>query len=349
MLRNGSTGLIGQDTGMQRRRFGRTALEVPVLTFGGGWVGGLLIHGSERERQAVLDFALVAGIDWIDTAALYGNGVSETVIGEWLRSLPPERRPRVSTKFNIETALGDIAGQIERSVAASLQRLGLARVPLLILHGRIVEAGSPSRDARSVTPQQVLQAGGIADIMDGLRAQGICDWIGLTGLGDPAAVAEVVDSGRFDVAQVYYNLLNPTAMVPAGPGWSSTDFGGLLHRCAARDMGVMGIRIFAGGHLAASERHGREVAITDNAENAAEEARARAVWEALGAQYGTGAQAALRFGLGCPLISTIVIGIGASRHLDEALAAAEMGPLPDAALARVGALWRSHPAFRGRQ
>ena len=66
---------------MQRRRFGRTGLEVPALTFGGGWVGGLLIRGSEDERETVLNRALEAGIDWIDTAALYGNGVSETVIG----------------------------------------------------------------------------------------------------------------------------------------------------------------------------------------------------------------------------------------------------------------------------
>jgi D-threo-aldose 1-dehydrogenase len=331
---------------MQRRRFGRTGLKVPALTFGGGWVGGLLIHGSERERQAVLDFALVAGIDWIDTAALYGNGVSETVIGEWLQSLPEERRPRVSTKFNIDTSAGDFAGQIERSVSASLRRLGLARVPLLILHSRVVEAANRARDKRSLSVEEVLGSGGIADIMDGLRAQGLCGWIGLTGLGDPRALHAVIDSGRFDAAQIYYNLLNPTAMVPAGSGWTSTDFDGLLQRCAARDMGVMGIRIFAAGHLATSERHGREVAITANAENAAEEARARAVWEALGTAYGTGAQTALRFGLACPLLSTIVVGIGETWHLDEALAAAEMGPLPEEAAAALAKLWRSHPAFR---
>ena len=52
---------------MQRRRFGRTGLEVPALTFGGGWVGGLLIRGTEDERETVLNRALEAGIDWIDT------------------------------------------------------------------------------------------------------------------------------------------------------------------------------------------------------------------------------------------------------------------------------------------
>ena len=335
---------------MQRRRFGRTGLEVPALTFGGGWVGGLLIRGSEAEREGVLNLALAAGIDWIDTAALYGDGASETVIGQWLRSVPPDRRPRISTKFNVDTSQGtspgDIADQVERSVNASLDRLGLDRVPLLILHSRVVDAANRGRDPRSLSAAEALGTGGVADIMDKLRAQGLCDWIGLTGLGDPGALHAVMDSGRFDVAQVYYNLLNPTAMAGAGPGWSSTDFDGLLHRCAAQDMGVMGIRIFAGGHLASSERHGREVAITGNAENAAEEARARAVWDVLGSQHGTGAQTALRFGLSCPLLSTIVVGIGEPGHLDEALAAAEMGPLPNAAVAALEPLWRSHPTFR---
>ncbi|MBX9592207.1 MAG: aldo/keto reductase [Hyphomonadaceae bacterium] len=331
---------------MHRRRFGRTGLEVPALTFGGGWVGGLLIRGSEPERTATLDRALDAGIDWIDTAALYGNGVSETVIGSWLPGVAKARRPRISTKFNIDTSAGDFAGQIERSVAASLRRLGLQSVPLLFLHSRVVAEAARGRDRRSLTAREVLGPGGIADIMDKLRAQGLCDWIGLTGLGDPAALHQVIDSGRFDAAQVYYNFINPTAMASAGPGWTSTDFDGLLPRCAAQDMGVMGIRIFAAGHLASSQRHGRELAITANAEDAAEEARARAAWDTLGPQYGTGAQAALRFGLACPLLSTIVVGIGETWHLDAALGAVGMGPLPAPAIRALEDLWRRHPAFR---
>jgi D-threo-aldose 1-dehydrogenase len=331
---------------MQRRRFGRTGLEVPVLTFGGGWVGGLLIRGTEDERETVLNRALEAGIDWIDTAALYGSGVSETVIGAWLRRVPLDKRPRISTKFNIDSSAPDFAGQIERSVTASLERLGLDSVPLLILHSRIVGETASGRDKRSLSPREVLASGGIADIMDGLRAQGLCNWIGLTALGDPRAVHEVIDSGRFDAAQVYYNLLNPTAMVSAGPGWNTTDFDGLLHRCAAQDMGVMNIRVFAAGHLASAERHGREVPITANAENAAEEARARAVLAALGSQDGTGTQAALRFALSCPLLHTIVIGIGETWHLEEALKATRMGPLPPSVTHGLEMVWREDPAFR---
>jgi D-threo-aldose 1-dehydrogenase len=331
---------------MQRRRFGRTNLEVPALTYGGGFVGGYIIRAGQAEREAILDRATAAGIDWVDTAALYGNGASETVLGQWLAKLPAQKRPRLSTKFNVDSSKPDYAGQIARSVEDSLGRLGMKKVPVLILHSRIADATGPGRDKRSLGVEATIGRGGIADLMDGLRERGLCDWIGLTGLGDPPALQRVVDSGRFDVVQVYYTLLNPTPMRGAGPGWNTTDFDGLLHRCAAQDMGVMGIRIFAGGHLASAERHGREVAITANAENAAEEARARAVLEVLGTGHGTSAQAALRFGLGCPLLSTIVVGIGETWHLDEALAAAEMGPLPEAATAAMETLWRNHPAFR---
>ena len=126
----------------------------------------------------------------------------------------------------------------------------------------------------------------------------------------------------------------------------ATDFDGLLHRCAAKDMGTMGIRIFAAGHLATTERHGREMPITANSESSAEEIRAKVALEALGSAYGRPAQAALRFGLACPLLSTIEVGIGEAWHLDEALAAAEMGPLPAPALEQLEKLRRTHPAFR---
>jgi D-threo-aldose 1-dehydrogenase len=331
---------------MQKRRFGRTGLEVPVLTYGGGWVGGFIIRADVETREAVLNRALDAGIDWIDTAAAYGNGASETVLGQWLPKVPKERRPRISTKFNVDTSAPDFAGQVERSVAASLERLRLDRVPLLILHNRIVDEASPDRNSRSLSPKEVLGKGGVADIMDGLRAKGLCDWIGLTGLGDAKALHTVIDSGRFDVAQIYYNLLNPTAMGSAGPKWNSTDFDGLLQHCAAKDVGTMGIRIFAAGHLATTERHGREMPITANSESAAEEVRAKAALEVLGSAHERPAQAALRFGLACPLLSTIEVGIGEAWHLDEALDAVRLGPLPGPAIAALERLRETHPAFR---
>ena len=159
---------------MQRRRFGRTGLEVPQLTFGGGWVGGLLIRGSEAEREGVLNRALGAGIDWVDTAALYGNGVSETVIGEWLRTVPAEPGARASPPSSTSTRRR--ATSRARSSAPSptaCSGSGSASVPVLILHSRIVGEPRPGRDKRSLEPQEVLGAGGIADIMDKLRSEGL--------------------------------------------------------------------------------------------------------------------------------------------------------------------------------
>ena len=64
-----------------------------------------------------------------------------------------------------------------------------------------------------------------------------------------------------------------------------------------------------------------------------EERRARAVVRRLGERYGTRAQSAIRFALANPDISCVVVGLAELSHLEEALAAAEMGPLPDDALA----------------
>ena len=319
---------------MERRRFGRTGLRVPAMTFGGGWVGGVLIHGSSAEAFAALDLAAEAGIDWIDTAASYGDGVSETVIGAWLADRRPDPAPRISTKFRIDPGAGGWQAQMTRSVDASLRRLGRDSVDVVILHNQ-VEA-----DGGAFPASAALK---VADLMQGLREDGLCRHLGFTALGDPAALHRVVGEGRFDVAQVYYNAINPTAWVRQ-ERWSSTDFGGLLHACAAQDMGVMGIRIFAAGYLATTERHGREIPVTANASDAAEEARAAAVLAALGDAHGTPAETALRFGLACPALSTIVVGLGEIAHLREAIAAAEAGPLPEAAIAALDQVWKG-PAF----
>jgi D-threo-aldose 1-dehydrogenase len=328
---------------MQTRRFGRTGLQVSALTFGGGWVGGVLIHQDQSVAFSALDRAVAAGIDWIDTAASYGDGVSEQVIGRWLAARADKSPPQISTKFRVDPAAGDFAGQIRRSVADSFKRLGLSKVNVLILHNQMSAAGGGA----TLTPADILGPGGVADTLAALQAEGLCDHIGLTALGEPAAVNQVVSAGRFDVAQVYYNAINPTADWTPPAGWNSTSFEGLLKACADQDVGVMGIRIFAAGHLATTERHGREVPITANSSHPAEEARARAIWQILGSTYGTPAQAALRFGLACKALSTIEVGMAELDHLEQALAAEQAGPLPASVQTALEQVWRTDPAFVG--
>lgn len=328
-----------------QRRLGRTGLAIPRITLGAGWVGGWLIRADREARFAQLDAAMAAGVDWIDTAALYGKGQSETNIGEWLAATGA--RPRLSTKFSIDRAAGDIEGQIRRSVEASFSRLGVDRVEALLLHNQIVRDSAAQSSISGVAPGDVLVIGGVADIMHRLREEGLCDHIGFTGLGEPAAVQSMIRSGHFDVVQIYYNMLNPTAGGPAPAGWNSTDFMDVLADCEAEDVGVMGIRIFASGHLAAQERHGREIPLTANADDRAEEARAEAAYAALAGEAGSRAQIALRFGLAEERLSTIVIGIGEDWHFRHALEALELGPLGPDALARLAGTRASHEAFIG--
>lgn len=315
---------------MRSRRLGRTGLSVSELAFGGGWVGGILIHGSETARRAVLARALEAGITLFDTAPSYGDGVSETVLGRLLPELGGS--PFVATKVRVDPRAPDLAGQVERSVAGSLQRLRRDSVDILQLHNPLAAAD----DSRRLSADRAVDEA--ADALDRARVRGFARFVGITALGETAAVRRVVASGRFDTAQVYYNLLNPSAGETMPAAWEGHDFAGVLAACRAADMGVVNIRVFAGGAIAGVRRHGREVPVTDDADPEREARRAAAVFDRLGAEYGSRAQTAIRFALANPDIGSVAVGMAEPGHLEEALAAAEKGPLPEAALATLRAL-----------
>lgn len=321
---------------MRTRRFGRTGLEVPEVVFGGGWVGGVLIHQDEATKRAAFRKALDAGIDWIDTAASYGDGESERTIGQLTQELPAAARPRISTKARLDLASAEpLASQLRRSLEDSLERLRADKVTLFQLHNPV----APETGAGSIALDAVLGDGGVADALDGLRRDGLCEHIGFTALGDPGCVTRVVESGRFDTAQVYYNMLNPTAALAGRGNLSVQDFSGLIEACRTADVGVMVIRVFAAGVLATPVRHGREIPITTERDIGREERRAAAVLAAVGPEQGTGAQRALRFVLAEPRVSCAVVGMAEVGHLDEALTGAAMGPLPEPALAALREVW----------
>jgi L-galactose dehydrogenase/L-glyceraldehyde 3-phosphate reductase len=241
-----------------------------------------------------------------------------------------DTEPHLSTKVLLDTArLDDIAGQVERSVHNSLQRLRRESVDVLLLHNQI----EPAAAGNAITVDHVLRANGAADALEAQRA-GLTRHIGFTALGDAASCRRVVDSGRFDAAQVYYNVLNPSAARSMPGHWSGQDFDGLIGACRQQGTAVMAIRVFAAGVLASDVRHGREVVVTQAADLPAEERRARAAFAALGSAYGTRAQAALRFVLSNADVACAIIGLAEPAHLEEALAGAALGPLPRPALSR---------------
>jgi len=319
---------------MQFRSFGRTGLQVSELILGAGNVGGILIHQDDATKREAVRRALAGGINWIDTAAQYGDGKSEQALG-WL--LPQAgSTPHLSTKVSVDVQSPvSIADQTEQRLAEGLARLKRSSVDLLQLHNRI--GARPG--GRVITVEQVLGKDGVAEGFERLRDRGLIRYLGITALGDAASVCEVLHSGRFDSAQVYYNLLNPSAARAMPSAWTGQNFSGVVDACRRNDVAIMAIRIFAAGVIATDERHGRESVLTADTSLPEEERKARAVFSAIGTEHGTRAQVALRFVLSNPDLSCAIIGCAQLRHVDEALQAQAMGPLPASVLARLETLY----------
>jgi L-galactose dehydrogenase/L-glyceraldehyde 3-phosphate reductase len=192
-----------------------------------------------------------------------------------------------------------------------------------------------------MTVEQILGRNGVADGLDRLREKGLIRYMGITALGEAAAVREVIRSKRFDSAQVYYNLLNPSAGRSMPQAWTGQNLGGIIEACRANDVAVMAIRIFAAGVIATDERTGRESVLTTDTSVAEDERKAKAAFAAIGTEHGTRAQVALRFVLSNPDVSAAIIGSAELHHVDEALQAAARGPLPADVLARLDKLYES--------
>jgi L-galactose dehydrogenase/L-glyceraldehyde 3-phosphate reductase len=321
---------------MKKRAFGRSGIKVSEIIFGAGAVGGILIHKDDATKREAVRRAIAGGINWFDTAAQYGNGKSEESLG---RLLPAAgATPYLSTKFNLDVEnLKDIPAQIEERVGASLSRLKRSSVDVLQLHNRI--GSKPG--GRVMTVEQILGRNGVADGLDRLREKGLIRHMGITAIGEAASVCEVIRSGRFDSAQVYYNLLNPSAGRSMPGAWTGQNFGGIIQACREKNMAVMAIRIFAAGVIATDERTGRESVLTSNTSVAEDERKTKAVFDAIGAGHGTRAQVALRFVLSNPNVSAAIIGSAELHHIDEALRAAAMGPLPAEVMTRLDKLYES--------
>jgi len=326
---------------MERRRLGRTGIEVSVLGFGCGAVGGLMVRGDPAEQERAVAAAVARGVNYFDTAVLYGNGASEENLGRVLKRLKPDIV--LGTKFTILPAdRGRVAEAVRASLEGSLRRLGRDHVDLLQLHNRIAAAG----DDRPLAPEMVL--GEVAPALERLKREGKIRFAGITALGETPALHRVVESGAFDTAQVVCNLLNPTAAgAPLPSGLPGQDFAGLLARAQAAGVGTIGIRALAGGALSGSEaRHPTAMAevapIASGADYRSDVAAAQRFAPLIAEGHARDlVEAALRFAMSHAAMSTVLVGMATLQQLEHALAAAEKGPLAKAALTRADELARS--------
>jgi L-galactose dehydrogenase/L-glyceraldehyde 3-phosphate reductase len=321
---------------MKYRPYGNTGLEISEIVFGAGAVGGILIDADDETRRKAIRTALDRGINWIDTAASYGQGRSETALGWLLKELSDDEQPYLSTKFSIDPEQGDIPGQIERAMGESLGRLNRDSVDVFQLHNRVSEERGWFQGSLGI--DDILGKDGVADGLQKLVDQGLTRFTGFTATGESSGIHKVIESERFNSAQIYYNLLNPSAgrAVPAGA--KAYDFDNIIDKCAAHGVAVMNIRVLAAGVIATDVRHGREVPVAPGADVPADEESTRLIVEALGDSQGTRAQLAVRYALSNPNVSGVLVGMAELDHLDQALGAQELGPLSDEVLGRIHAL-----------
>jgi len=324
---------------METRTLGRTGLAVSVLGFGCGAVGGLMVRGHPADQERAVARAIDLGINYFDTAAMYGNGESEKNLGRVLKNLKPNIV--VGTKVRVADGERSRAGAaIAASLEASLQRLQLDHVDLFQLHNHITADGSDG----GFTPETVLDE--VVPTFDRLRQQGKTRFIGITAVGDTAALHRVVDARVFDSAQVSYNILNPSAGAVVASNYPAHDFGNLLAHTKSANMGVINIRVLAAGALSGNEnRHPlgspSVEPIGSGGSYRTDVERARRLEPLIREGHAESlVDAALRFAIANYAVSTVLVGYSTLDQLEYAARSINKGPLSPAALQRLAELQR---------
>lgn len=246
--------------GFAKRRIGTTDLEVTTLGFGGATVAGMLGTSVPPEQaRAAVTAAVDAGIGYFDTAPLYGFGRSEHLIGDALRFrnddlvvstkvgrlLRPVRSDADRTTehpwmqpFPFDMVYDYSYDGIMRSYEASLQRLGLGHVEILLVHD-IGPRTHGEEENRRYWAQ--LVEGGYKALAE-LKARGEIKAIGL-GVNEWPVLMDAMEIGDWDVFLLAnrYNLLEQECLDP------------FLSTCLERGSSMIAAGPFAAGILAGTD------------------------------------------------------------------------------------------------
>jgi aryl-alcohol dehydrogenase-like predicted oxidoreductase len=296
-----------------RRTLGRTGLDVSVLGFGGSEIG--FERAGLTTVRRLLDDALAAGLDVIDTAECYGD--SEALIGAALAGRRGDVRLFTKCGHFEGTGRDDWRpASLERSIARSLRRLRTDHVDLLQLHTCSLED---------------LRRGDVIEVVERARERGQARFLGYS--GDGVAARYAVECGRFDTLQTSISVADQEAIELTLP----------LAR--ARNVGVIAKRPIAN----AAWRAGRR---PDNAYHQAYWDRLQRLdydflrWPPAGS-----IGAALRFTAAVPGVHTLVVGTTRPGRWRENAAWLEDGALPPAEYQRIRARWGAvaEPSWAGQR
>jgi L-galactose dehydrogenase/L-glyceraldehyde 3-phosphate reductase len=316
---------------MEMRSFGNTDLEVSRLTFGCGAVGGLMTKGETADQDRAIAWARDNGINFFDTAASYGNGASEVNLGRALKGNTDGIV--VSTKVGLSNNdLANVTDAVTKSLDASLTRLKLDHVDIFQLHNTL---GRPDHRG-TLSVDRVLDD--VIPAFEKLREAGKTRYLGFTAKGEVNDLHKLVKCGAFSSAQVFYNLLVPSAGEAVPAGYPADDFLQLLDVAMDCGVGSIGVRVLAGGALSGSvARHPLGMPSVDpigsNTDYATDVLRSRQFIPLVEAGHAASLpELAVRYVISNPALVTTEIGIATIDELQQAASAVTKGPLSVEAL-----------------
>ncbi|MBI4822255.1 MAG: aldo/keto reductase [Deltaproteobacteria bacterium] len=304
---------------MKNRKLGKTGLEVSEIGFGGWAIGGYS-WGPQKDvdSRAALSTAYELGVNLFDTALVYGYGMSERLVGEFVRSTGARERLVVATKINPmnwEFPASDVGvdqvfppHHIKQALNESLRNLKLEYVDLISLH---VYAENFADDLAWL------------DTLDSLKQVGKLRHIGVSvNSFQPNAALRIVETGRVDVITVHYNVFEQAPADRLFAAVAKTGVG-LLIRSPLEFSALTGdlledVRFSEGDHRAAyfaGDRLRKTVS------------RVESLRPVLEGAAGSMTLGALRFALSCPDVSSVLVGMRNAEQARENVRASDDGPL----------------------
>ncbi len=220
---------------MEYNTLGRTGLKVSAIGYGGAVLGISYYLAREDTAESAIQDTYIAsirhafelGINYFDTAPGYGDGISETIMGRALS----EHRDELLLASKVTYSGTPV--EIQSSVENSLRRLKTDHLDVLQFHGGYFskqEADSILNDGRLEKLEQ-------------LRDAGKTRFIGITSEVPTGALERMLETGRFDVLQICYNLINQLACD------HSRQCRGIAALAKQYDMGVVTMRTATSGFL----------------------------------------------------------------------------------------------------
>jgi aryl-alcohol dehydrogenase-like predicted oxidoreductase len=311
---------------MNYRRLGRTGLEVSEVGFGAWGIGRSMWIGAEdKESLAALERAIDLGVNFIDTALVYGDGHSEKLVGQVVRgrsetvyvsSKVPPRNMRWPASGNDHASSAFPGEHIRKCTETSLRNLGLEAIDVQQFH---------------VWHDNWLEQGDWRETIDALKQEGKIRHFGVS-INDhqPETALALVRSGSVDTVQVIYNVFDQSPEDELFPAVKEHDVG-VVARVPFDEGGLTGSinadSQFPEGDFRGSYFHGdRKQEVAD---------RVQAIVDDLGIGRDRIAETALRFILSSDAVSTVIPGMRSIRNVERNVAAAEARGLPPEQLERL--------------